>query len=534
MPRLAPALLLCSLATGAAARDDSPRMIPAPDRKAGEGEGPYSRLIVRGATLIDGTGAPPIGPVDIVVEDNRITDVKSVGYPGLDIAEGKRPADATREIDAQGQYVMPGIIDMHTHTGGATKAPEAEYTYKLWMGHGITTVRGVPSGSLEFSLSEKQRSARNEIVAPRMFSYVRPGAGEAYEGVKILSPDAARKWVRYAADRGVDGLKLGSYRPAIMAALLDEAKRLGLGSTAHLDQKGVAQMNALDAARLGLGTVTHYYGLFEAMYENHDVQPWPVDMNYNNEQDRFGQVARQASLIAGPGSEKWNALLDEFLELGLTLDPTFGIYSAGRDVMRARNADWHREYTLPTQWDFFTPNRESHGAYWFYWTTADEVAWKNFYRLWMQFVNEYKNRGGRVTVGSDSGFIYQLYGFGTILELEMLQEAGFHPLEVIRSATMYGAEALFEPAGREIEFGVIRPGLLADMLIVNENPLANLKVLYGTGAVRLNDETGRPERTVGIRYTIKDGIVYDTRALLDDVRSMVAAQKAERGEIVEY
>jgi imidazolonepropionase-like amidohydrolase len=139
-----------------------------------------------------------------------------------------------------------------------------------------------------------------------------------------------------------------------------------------------------------------------------------------------------------------------------------------------------------------------------------------------------------VTVGSDSGFIYQLYGFGTILELEMLQEAGFHPLEVIRSATMYGAEALFEPAGREIEFGVIRPGLLADMLIVNENPLANLKVLYGTGAVRLNDETGRPERTVGIRYTIKDGIVYDTRALLDDVRSMVAAQKAERGEIVEY
>ena len=90
-------------------------------------------------------------------------------------------------------------------------------------------------------------------------------------------------------------------------------------------------------------------------------------------------------------------------------------------ITRVRNADWHKEYTLPTQWDFYTPNRESHGAYWFYWTTADEVAWKNFYRVWMQFVNDYKNMGGRVTVGSDSGFIYQLYGFGTILELEMLQ-----------------------------------------------------------------------------------------------------------------
>jgi hypothetical protein len=516
------------------AQDETARMIGAPDRGADEGGGPYGRLIIRGATLIDGTGAPPIGPVDIVIENNRIVDVKSVGYPGLEIDEDRRPTGATREIDAHGQYVMPGIIDMHTHTGGTTKAPEAEYSYKLWMGHGITTVRGVPSGDLEFSLQEKERSAKNEIVAPRIFSYHTLGAGAEYEDKQILTPGQAREWVKYLADRGADGLKLGSHRPAIMAALLDEGKKHGLGSTAHLGQMGVAQMNAQDSARLGLGTLTHYYGLFEAMYENNDVQPWPVDMNYNNEQHRFGQVARQWKLIAGQGSEKWNALLAEFKELGFTLDPTFGIYSAGRDVMRVRNADWHKEYTLPTQWDFYSPNRESHGAYWFYWTTEDEVAWKNFYRVWMQFVNDYKNMGGRVTVGSDSGFIYQLYGFGTILEMEMLQEAGFHPLEVVRSATMYGAQALFEPKGQDIQFGVIRPGLLADLIIVNENPLANLKVLYGTGAVRLNDETGLPERTIGIRYTIKDGIVYDAEQLRADVRKMVADQKAERGELNEY
>lgn len=528
-------LWLLVLMTGAAvAQDDQPDMIPAPDRGPGEGGGPYSRLIIRGATLIDGSGAPPIGPVDIVVENNRIAEVKSVGYPGLAIDESKRPGNATREIDAHGQYVMPGIIDMHTHTGGSTKAPEAEYSYKLWMGHGITTIRGVPSGDLEFSLHEKVRSAKNEIVAPRIFSYHTLGAGEKYKDVQILTPDAAREWVRYIAAAGADGLKLTSHRPAIMEALLDEGRKHGLGSTAHLSQMGVAEMNAIDSARLGLGTLTHFYGLFESMYEDHDIQPWPVDMNYNDEQHRFGQVARQWNLIAGRGSEKWNALLAEFRELGFTLDPTFSIYSAGRDVMRARNADWHKEYTLPTQWDFFTPNRESHGAYWFYWTTADEVAWKNFYRVWMEFVNDYKNMGGRVTVGSDSGFIYQLYGFGTILEMEMLQEAGFHPLEVIRSATMYGAQALFEPKGREIEFGVIRPGLLADLLVVNENPLENLKVLYATGAVRLNDETGLPERTFGIRYTIKDGIVYDTKQLLADVRQMVARQKTERGALNEY
>ena len=512
--------------------DDRPRMIPAPDRA--EGEGPFKRLIIRGATLIDGSGAPPIGPVDIVVEGNRIADIVSVGYPGLDIDPGKRPGDATREIDAHGAYVMPGIVDTHTHTGGAGKAPEAEYSYKLWMAHGITTVRGVPSGEMEFSLSEKSRSARNAITAPRIFSYHRLGSGAPYEDVHIRTPEEVREWVRYAKRAGADGLKLGAHPPQIMAAAIDEARKQGMGTVAHLDQKGVARMNGRDAARLGLGTLTHFYGLFEAMYENHDVQPWPTDMNYNNEQHRFGQVARQWNLVAGRGSEKWDALLDEFLDLGLTLNPTFTIYSAGRDVMRARNADWHETYTLPTQWDFYTPNRESHGAYWFYWTTADEVAWRNFFDVWMQFVNDYKNRGGRVTVGSDSGFIYQLYGFGTILEMELLQEAGFHPLEVIRAATMYGAEELFAPSGREPDFGVVAPGMLADLVIVGENPLENLKVLYGTGAVKLNDGTGKPERVGGVSYTIKDGIVYDAKQLLADVAAMVEAQKRETGERVRY
>jgi imidazolonepropionase-like amidohydrolase len=152
----------------------------------------------------------------------------------------------------------------------------------------------------------------------------------------------------------------------------------------------------------------------------------------------------------------------------------------------------------------------------------------------MQFVNDYKNLGGRVTVGSDSGFIYQLFGFGTILEMEMIREAGFHPLEVIRSATMYGAQALHKPKGKEIEFGVVREGLLADLLIIDENPLENLKVLYGTGAVRLNDETMKPERVGGVKYTIKDGIVYDARQLRADVRAMVQKQKQEKGQLEKY
>jgi hypothetical protein len=220
--------------------------------------------------------------------------------------------------------------------------------------------------------------------------------------------------------------------------------------------------------------------------------------------------------------------MDELLKLGFNLDPTFTIYEASRDLMRAMRAEWHDRYTLPSLWKFYEPSRKAHGSYWFDWTTADEIEWRNNYRLWMSFINEYKNRGGRVTTGSDSGYIYKLYGFDYIRELELLQEAGFHPLEVIRAATHHGSEALHEATGRKPEFGLVRAGMLADLVLVEANPVANLKVLYGTGAIRVNDETGKPERVGGVRYTIKDGIVYDAKQLLADVERIVAEAKAPK------
>ena len=112
--------------------------------------------------------------------------------------------------------------------------------------------------------------------------------------------------------------------------------------------------------------------------------------------------------------------------------------------------------------------------------------------------------GGRVTTGSDSGFIYQTYGFGYIKELELLREAGFHPLEVIQAATINGAETLYEPMRRTPEIGVVREGMLADMVIVDQNPLQNFKTLYANGTLRLNDKTGKVER-VGRRQLDDQG-----------------------------
>ena len=535
--KIRPALLLLALALGAvfltAGHASAQGMEVTTPRGAGEGDGPHQRLILRGVTVIDGTGAPPMGPVDIVIEGDRIAEIRSVGYPKVPIPDRSRPQGATKELDLTGHYVMPGFVDMHVHTGGPGKAPQPEYTYKLWLAHGVTTTRGVGHGPMMWSLGEKARAERNDIVAPRLFVYVRPGEG--WDKGPVNSPEKAREWVRWAAGvrvqgQGIDGLKLVAYDPPIMAALIDEAHRHGLGTVAHLAQTGLARMTALNAAEAGLDMMTHFYGLMESMLTDYSIQDWPLDYNYNDEQHRFANVARLWYQSAEPGSERWNALIQRFLELEFGIDPTMTIYEASRDVMRAREAEWHDEYTLPSQWDFYQPSREAHGSYWFYWTTEDEFHWNRFYQKWMRFLNDYKNAGGIVTTGSDSGFIYKLYGFDYIRELELLREAGFHPIEVIRAATYHGALQLHKPKGLadQIAFGILRPGLKADLVVVDRNPLENLKVLYGTGAVKLNDDTGAVERVGGVRYTIKDGIVYDARQLLADVREMVRKQKEER------
>ncbi|MEM8896301.1 MAG: amidohydrolase family protein, partial [Bacteroidota bacterium] len=289
-------------------------------------------------------------------------------------------------------------------------------------------------------------------------------------------------------------------------------------------QMDVAWLNVLETARFGLTSMEHWYGLPEALFTNQTVQNYPLDYNYMNEQDRFSEAGRLWKQAAPPYSDKWNEVMNELLELDFTIDPTFNIYEASRDLMRARRAEWHEDYTLPSLWRFYQPSKISHGSYWHFWGTEEEVDWKENYKLWMTFVNEYKNRGGRVTAGSDSGFIFQLYGFAYIRELELLREAGFHPLEVIRAATLKGAEAL----GAEDKIGTIAVGKMADLIVVEENPLQNLKVLYGTGAIKLTDDN-EVVRVGGVKYTIKDGIVYDTKELLADVKNIVDEVKEKTG-----
>jgi|SRR5690625_799128 len=481
------------------------------------GEGPFQRLMIKGATMIDGTGGPPEGPVDIIIENNRIIDVV-IG--GVDESIG----DA-HIIDAQGMYVLPGFIDTHAHIGGINQGVSADYVYKLWLAHGVTTIREPGSfNGADWTLHEKARSEKNEIAAPRIYAYTYEHNYDT--GCSILRPEDAKDFVHWAKEKGFDGFKfINRWNPEAMRIVIEEANKLNLGTMAHLSQTTVARIDAVVAAQMGLGNLEHWYGLPEALFTDQVIQNYPFDYNYANEYNRFSQAGRLWKQAAPPYSDHWYDTIDELIELDFTITPTFAIYEAARDLSRAQTAPYHDDYTLPSLWEYFQPNPKRHGSFFFDWTTQDEIEWKENYRLWMAFINEYKNRGGRITAGSDSGFIYKTYGFDFIRELELLQEAGFHPLEVIRSATMEGAEILAKENNKSVDKGIIEQNMLADLIIVEENPLHNLKTLYGTGALKLNEQTNEIEHVGGVKYTIKDGIIYDAKGLLAEVKQMVQDAK---------
>ena len=242
------------------------------------------------------------------------------------------------------------------------------------------------------------------------------------------------------------------------------------------------------------------------------VQNFPSSYNYLNEGDRFryaGRLWREADW------ERLMKLFDSMIAVGVAWDPTLEIYEASRDLQRAQTQPWFRDYLHPVLEDYFRPNLENHGSYFLNWSTTDEAFWKENYQLWMRAVREFARRGGVVTIGEDAGYIYQMYGFGMIRNLELHQEAGFHPLQIVQQATVNGARVLRQ----EGKLGRVRAGWAADILIVDGNPLEDFKLLYPAAA----NAGVKP----GLLWTIKGGIPYSVPQLMEEVKVMV--EKARKG-----
>jgi len=428
--------------------------------------------------------------------------------------QARRPA-ADAEIDATGKYVLPGLINLHGHVQderGGIPQP-LEYELKLWLASGITTVRDVGSDTRR-TLELRAQSAAGKVVAPRLFVYgLFGGGGDAVETRGIRTPEDARARVRALKTLGVDGIKILGIDRDLMQAMEDEAHKLGLRIAHHA---GVEETNAWDDVKFGTTSIEHWYGIPDAALAD-GVQHFPSGYNYNNEVDRFRWAGR---LWRETDPDRLGKVLQAMVDAGVAWDPTLVIYEASRDLQRAQQQPWFGDYLHPTLEEYFRPNPANHGSYFIGWSSTDEAYWKENYRIWMAALRDFERRGGLIGAGEDAGFIYEMYGFALIRELELQQEAGFQPLKVIQHATFNNARIL----GMEDRIGRVRPGHLADLIVVNGNPLEDLKVLYATGTETIRN--GQAVHTGGVEWTIKDGIPYHGPTLLREVKEMVAKARA--------
>ncbi|MCC6930743.1 MAG: amidohydrolase family protein [Gemmatimonadaceae bacterium] len=484
-----------------------------------------NRLVIRNATIVSGRGSPgtnrgmpPEGPVDIIIENGIITDVvlqDAVNTAGNG-ADYQRPTGDV-VIDAKGKYVIPGLVEMHAHLPPPRSEMGArglDYAYRLYLGHGITTVRDAGTGAgLKLMVAQRDQSAAHSLIAPRLVLCQRwPLPLRRWDVGN--TPEKARAMVREFKALGADCIKISKspgHYPDVMEAAADEGKKLGMYTMVDLK---VSETDALVASNAGVRSIEHWYGIPDAALKG--SQNFPADYNYWDELDRF-RFAGNLWAEADKEPERLSKVIDQMIRNGTNWDPTMATYEDNRDVWRKLGMPVRETLVHPSE-VAAGPDSTIHGAFKREWSTADEINWKRNFGIWMKWIKEFHARGGLLTAGSDEPGIG---GIALIRELELLQEAGLHPIDVIRVATTNATKAL----GMERVCG-IRVGCAADLAVINGNPIENFKVMYGRGyGVYGLVPRDQQWKSGGVAWTIKDGEVFDAQALLREVEGYVGAER---------
>lgn len=477
-------------------------------------EGPYDRLVIRNVMVVPGHGGPPTGPHDILIEGNTITDMRS--FDPVD------PWTGDRVIEGDGMYVMPGMWDLHHHVRGVRgEEVPLDYTYYLKLAHGVTTTVPATDGRFEQIQGDHASAERYEKLTPRMFPIFGWGRGVDATREQLEDPAEAPRIAREMVQQGARVVSVGGlgWSPELFGAVCRAVWEAGGVTTVHLPPSTLALVNAVDAARLGVTFIEHHYGYAESALPR-TTQDFPDDYNYDDWNQRFREAGRVWE-EAGWNPETRRTLLtsvaDSLVEYGVTMLPTRAVYEANRDVLRAQGMPWHEKYSHQVLMD----GRGVGPAvpYFYNWTHEDEETWRYTFDLWGDLIYEFNKRGGRVAMGTDDNNFWATPGFSNIRELQLVRESGMHSLEVLKAATYNSAQTLREP-----NLGLVRPGYLADLIIVDGNPVENFHQLFSFGATRMAPD-GSLYRTRGIVHTVKDGIVLDNANLMREVARVVAESK---------
>lgn len=423
--------------------------------------------------LVDGTGAEPVGDQTILISGGKITAVGPSAT--LKVPQGAKRMDLT------GHTVIPGLVGLHNHTFYTTPArgTQANFTSPLlYLASGVTTIRTTGSYSPYHEINLKRTVETGRLPGPHMYVTGPYLTGETGNGQmhQLLTPEDARRVVSYWASEGVSWLKFyTTVSRDVLKAAVDEAHKHGIKVTGHL-----CSVSFTEAVAAGIDNLEH--GLFVN-----------TDYSENKQPDACPQGATATYSGLDLSSPEVKHTFETMIENDVPMTSTLAVYE-----LFVPNRPPIEQRTL----DAMSPDVRTE-----YLQARVQIAQSAGFGLSPElfakgqaFELAFVRAGGLLGAGVDpTGNGGALPGFGDQRNFELLNEAGFTPVEVVRIMSLNGAKIL----GGDSEFGSIEAGKRADLVVIKGDPIT---------------------KSADIRNVVtvfKDGVGYDSAKMIEAVRGQV-------------